>query len=353
MANSSAPGKLLIAGEYAVLEGAAAIAMAVDVRAHASVALVTGQGSRLIIPDDGLSFNFRSNKQGFHWQKDNEPGHRASVLEAVTTILTEQSLLPDTGLPPVDITLTTADFYTRNEKGDRIKLGLGSSAAIVVALCDALLRTIGATNVDQPRLLQLCCDAHRRFQRDAGSGIDVMTSLMGGIIARPEKSATDTPHEIKSLDWPKGLQVLVVWSGISASTPQLLTRFTDFANQNPQKYRDHIDQLRADAATLLAAWPAGNPADILKSLQAYGDGLLALDHEADIGIYSPEHQQLRQLAFDHGVVYKPSGAGGGDFGLLLMESTGIREKLIKAIAQAGFSCLTTSLGSPGLRTETD
>ncbi len=351
MASSSAPGKLVIAGEYAVLEGAAAIAMAVDVRAHASVNLVDGQGSRLNIPDDGLSFEFSSSKTGIRWQKDNKPGHRASVLEAVVATLAEHSLLPDTGLPPVDITLTTTDFFTRCEKGNRIKLGLGSSAAIIVALCDALLRTVGTKIMAQPDLLPLCCDAHHRLQRGAGSGIDVMTSVLGGIIAKTEKPTNDSPHEIKAMNWPKGLQVLVVWTGVSASTPQLLARFTEFSDQHAQQYRDHIDQLRDGAATLLAAWPEGNTPDILKSLQVYGDRLLALDQDAGIGIYSPEHQQLRQLALDHQVAYKPSGAGGGDFGLFLMESTGIQKKLIAAIAQSGFHCLTASLAAPGLRPE--
>ncbi len=358
MIDSSAPGKLVIAGEYAVLEGAPAIAMAVDVRAHARVDVTGGPGSRLSIPDDDRCFDFSvDNRNRIHWDRDNAPGRLGGALEAAVATLDGAGLLPDTGLPALGISLSSRDFYTVPGDGSKTKLGLGSSAAIVVALCDALLRVTGAGDIGPARLLKLCGDAHRRLQGGVGSGIDVMTAVLGGVIGKAAATGKESgdhgsPAAVSALDWPQGLQVLVVWSGRSASTTRLLARFRAFGDDRPARFRERLERLCEGAAGVVAAWSAGSVAAVLESLQAYADGLLALDREGAIGIYSAEHLALRQLALDHGVVYKPSGAGGGDFGLLLMESEGLRADLVAAVARAGFSCLTASLGGPGLCAET-
>ena len=51
-----APGKLVIAGEYAVLEGAPGLAVAVDVQAEARITSLAGSGNQLVIPDTGETF---------------------------------------------------------------------------------------------------------------------------------------------------------------------------------------------------------------------------------------------------------------------------------------------------------
>jgi phosphomevalonate kinase len=56
---AQAPGKLILAGEYAVLDGAPGLAVAVDVRAEARITSIPGPGNQLTIPDTGESFRFR------------------------------------------------------------------------------------------------------------------------------------------------------------------------------------------------------------------------------------------------------------------------------------------------------
>ena len=44
-----------------------------------------------------------------------------------------------------------------------------------------------------------------------------------------------------------------------------------------------------------------------------------LDREFDIGIYTKEHKNISCLAKKFGLLYKPSGAGGGDLGFVLSD----------------------------------
>ena len=71
----------------------------------------------------------------------------------------------------------------RTAAGQRIKLGLGSSAAVTVALMGALLQLVQGGAAGRDKLEALCREAHRHLQGGIGSGIDVATAVAGGLIS--------------------------------------------------------------------------------------------------------------------------------------------------------------------------
>ena len=182
---ASAPGKLVIVGEYAVLHGAPGISVAVDVCALARLESRPGRDSELVIPDTGERFRFHAGYgrcacAGRH----PSPGALGLPLESCIATLIAHGLLPHPGaLPACRIELDTAAFHSRDAAGQRIKLGLGSSAAITVALMGALLQFLRAAPLSSDKLGALCLEAHRRLQGGSGSGIDVATALAGGVIS--------------------------------------------------------------------------------------------------------------------------------------------------------------------------
>ena len=102
MAEAHAPGKLVICGEYAVLHGAPAIAVAVDVRARAGVHAVAG-ASRLTLPDErrlGIQLGAAARPTGVSHQ----PMARGRILEAVAAALAARGALMSAG---VEICLDT------------------------------------------------------------------------------------------------------------------------------------------------------------------------------------------------------------------------------------------------------
>lgn len=349
---AQAPGKLVIAGEYAVLEGAPGLAVAVDVRAEARISALPGSGNQLFLPDTGERFRFRwVPDSGPRWE-GNSPGAFGLPLEACAEILAVRGLWPrSSDLPACEVVLSTAAFHRTLGDGQRVKLGLGSSAAIVVALTGALLRYAGGPALSRQALIDICCEAHRRLQGGTGSGIDVATAVTGGTVAvdfsRPVGGGASELHA-NPVSWPRGLSIVAVWSGHSASTPAMLGRLRIFRDRDATRFASHMERLGATAAQAVQAWRAEDLGALFAAIAGYESGLRRLDEAAAIGIFSPSHERLRAIALANGAVYKPSGAGGGDFGIALTGSRDVEQRLRAAYGAAGFGLLDAELRAPGL-----
>jgi mevalonate kinase len=342
MSEARAPGKLVICGEYAVLHGAAAIAVAVNVAARAKV-VRGGEASRLVIPDTGAwPCDWRPGEAP-RWPTLPPAGH-GEVLEAVAVTLAGRGWLP-ASLPALEITLDTREFYARLPDGSRQKLGLGSSAAITVALAGALLNELGV-RPSRAELLSVCLESHRRLQGTAGSGVDVAVALHGGVV---KLTTAGGNTEVSELAWLQGLHWLAIWSGAGVSTPQMLARFAAYRDREPARFAAWIERLHAAAERTAVAWESAEVNATLMALAEYDAALRWLDEDARIGIYTPVHERLAAAARLQGVVYKPSGAGGGDFGIAFAASPEPLERLRVQMAQEGFHTFSGGRGAPGLR----
>ncbi len=347
-----APGKLVIVGEYAVLYGAPGIAVAVDACALATLEARPGEHSELVVPDTGARFRFHQDAGGrLAWEAPS-PGPLALPLESCIATLVAHGLLPHGGeLPACRIGLDTSGFQGSDAAGQRIKLGLGSSAAITVALMGALLGFVRAAPQSHEKLRVLCLEAHRRLQGGSGSGIDVLTALAGGVISIDFPPGSDIPRET-SLSWPGGLHMLAVWSGQSASTPAMLDRLHSYRERQPAGCASHMARLREIAGRTVAAWHANETGAVLASLDSYAAALRDLDEDAGIGIYGGGQAAISEIALAHGAICKPSGAGGGDFGIALTASREVLAALEKDFAACGYLCREAAPGAPGLRVQT-
>jgi phosphomevalonate kinase len=343
-----APGKLVIVGEYAVLHGAPGISVAVDTPALARLEPRPGRDSELLIPDTGERFGFHWNVDGSVNWLDKHPGALGLPLESCLATLDAQGLWPAAAATSAcRIELDTAAFHGRSATGQRIKLGLGSSAAVLVALMGALLKLVQATPLAQDELTGLCCTAHRRLQGGSGSGIDVATAVAGGVVS-VEPSADGQGPRTKDLAWPRDLHMLAIWSGSSASTPAMLAQLQNYREQQAEACTGHMAQLGNIAVQTLSAWQHEDVAAILAGLDRYASALQQLDQDADIGIYRGGHVAMRDIARARGTVYKPSGAGGGDFGIAMAASAQVLEDLARDFSKLGYTCLEAGLCAPGL-----
>ncbi len=343
MTDASAPGKLVLVGEYAVLEGAPAITAAVDVRARARVVAIPGAESVFFDALSGQAFYFAMDSSGPRWIGDH-PGANGAILEAVIASCTECSTLLDDG-PSFRVSMNTDDFFTRIG-GSWTKLGVGSSAAVLVALVGALVTELNLA-MSPEELLAVSHTAHRRFQGGLGSGADVATAVHGGVVT-VRRSADPEQVAATHCNWPSGLLAVPIWSGVSASTTALLSRFEQFKGTQPDEYRRHIRRLKALSEQACVAWPDQSVGDVLSALESYDDALRAFDHDAKIGINTKVHDRIRQLVERQGAIYKTSGAGGGDFGLALTDSADVLEAVRGACREGGYALLDKSFAAEGL-----
>lgn len=294
-----APGKLVLSGAYAVLEGAPAIVTAVDRYASADA---------------------------------------SRCAEWVTPEVEEALRARGVGKAP------SFDASALREKGR--KLGLGSSAAILVAslaaieLRDAPLLKDGelAERVLRPALL-----AHRRAQ-GGGSGIDVVASALGGT-QRCELVSGEPVA--RPFELPKDLHIEVWSSPDSASTASMLRKVEALRDSRPAEYRTLVSTLKEAAE---AAVHALSGEAFLEALGTQADTLARLGKAAGAPIVTEAMAKLDALARENEAVMLPSGAGGGDVVLWVgFEPTG--STVATLAKQEGFGRLSLSLGARGVHSE--
>jgi len=341
--SASAPGKAVLSGEYAVLQGAPAIAMAIDCRARVTIEATDAEFHSVVSRGpSGSRAEFRCRQRGAIEWLDN--GGMQSEQDLLEHIWRQLRALPSQSLA---LTLDTRSFFDAESS---MKLGFGSSAALTTALTGALLRA-GAAEVRarQPRdLLETALAAHRSFQGGKGSGIDVAAAVHGGVIAlslRPDRA-------IRALQWPAGVKYSLLWSGKPASTVDRLKRLERFRPNRAA--RRSMAALIEASDKVLDAWQRAVDRRILESLRLYTVALRKFSDALDLGVFDAGHQELTEIAEQQDLVYKPCGAGGGDIGIVMAtqesSDTAFTDFGSRA-GQLGFRRLDRSLESAGLNYE--
>lgn len=324
---ASAPGKAVLAGEYAVLGGAPALAMAVDRRVVADVVETTEQHHVIATPGlaDGC-WRFTDDGGDVAWL-EHPP---ASVARLVAAAWATMDRHPTRSL---SITIDSRPFF---DTASQAKLGLGSSAAVVVALAGVLTELAG----ERENVIEMAHLVHRRMQQGQGSGIDVATSLGGGLIEyRMAHSATPTP-----LSWPDGLRYRFLWSGRPADTLARIRALPDGAFSAGAG----AELVRA-AGSVVDRWQSGS--DVLQALRDYRDRLRQFGDTHELGIFDAGHDAVMALADRHDVIYKPCGAGGGDIGIAFADSAGALDRMVGELAPTGFIPLSLALDARGIVVE--
>jgi phosphomevalonate kinase len=317
---ASAPGKFVLSGEYAVLDGAPAICVAVNRRAV--VTIETHDGDHHVVRAPGLaaaSGRFTTDSGKLAWLAG---GRDFGLFEAVW-----KASRPMPGDEKLAFSLDTTAF---RDSGSGRKTGLGSSAALTAALATALNAAGGQRAAD------VAHTAHRLFQGGSGSGVDIACSIAGGVI---EYRMAD--QQSRLLAWPEALHFSVLWSGVSADTRVRLARFGD------QPGSPARSELKKVSTTVAADFERGRASAVVEGLRSYTRTLLRFDTAHGLGIFDAGHKALAEWASDAGMVYKPCGAGGGDIGVALATSRASLASFEKLAARAGFTRLALSIDPRG------
>ncbi|MDH3441355.1 MAG: hypothetical protein OEM63_11430, partial [Gammaproteobacteria bacterium] len=321
----TAPGKIILSGEYAVLRDAPAVVMAVDRRAKVSV--VPHNEPWWVVRTPGYekgAWRFEYGDSGNIRWLDELPSAGLRLLE---TVFSQATIGPVT---PSVITIDTSAFL---DAGSGTKLGLGSSAAATVALTAALFEPTS----DIRGIWSSARRAHEAMQ--GGSGVDIAASCFGGLLHYRRKD--ESPPA--TLDWPESISFRIFFSGVSTSTRSAI----EAAGQSGQLASSWSDLISA-AADSAAAWQEGDAANILSSMRRYTRQLAEFDAATNAGIFSFGHEELCAAGAALGIVYKPCGAGGGDCGIALSTDIALLEKF-SAVAEAqGFVPLDAGRDNRGL-----
>jgi phosphomevalonate kinase len=228
------------------------------------------------------------------------------------------------------------------------KLGLGSSAAVLVAWAGAFAafaRAEGAV-LATPRVEALI-ELHRQFQGGKGSGLDVAASFTGGAITF--SLAGPGPPHIGSVRMPTSVGFAGIFAGRSASTPEFVAHYRAWRAHRPRESTALVGRLAAQAEAGCVALAEGDATRWLEAFSAYGRGLQTLGEAIGADIVTAEHREIGAAAERLGVAYKVSGAGGGDLGLACAADADRLEAFRDSVRNRGFRVINVSLAEHGLQ----
>mgnify|MGYP001237230882 CR=1 FL=1 len=295
MVIASAPGKVILFGEHAVVFGEPSIAGAIN--------------KRVIVEADRI-------KSGIKINSTDSNDYR--YVEKAVEVLFD---------------------YLGKTKGVRLKIssqippasGLGSSAAVSVATILSV-STLLNEKLERKKIAQLGHQVEREVQGVA-SPTDTFTSVYGGVqYINPLKNR----HENLESTFP----LVVGYTGIERSTKNLVNNVAILRNKHP----DIIDPLikQIGEITKMAKMRIINEED-------FGD-LMNINHGIleSLGVSTEALSKLVHVARDAGAIgAKITGAGGG--GCIIAYTPLNKEDVIQAISDCKCLAIDTSISLEGVK----
>ncbi len=336
-----APGKLVLLGEYAVLTpGEPGVVMAVD--RYAEVIVTPSQDGMVWSDEEGVTHRW--------WLEDAvhfAAGRRFPrfVGGALSVVL---AYLADLG---IELSPFRLDIVTRSLSGPTGKYGLGSSAAVVVAVVGGVLAAAlpAERPIKRDVVFELALGAHRQVQ-GGGSGIDVAASVYGGFLqyrAGVAESARRPETVVVPIKPAMPLPILAGDSGQSIQTNPRVLAFQDWSAAHHRFHHEFLELSRVNVSALIEDWRSGEGLGIARIARGR-DLLEGLGSRLGLSMETPRLARMNALAKRWGGAAKPSGSGGGDVGVALLPTVQARDAVARAWEEAGIRVLDVAKSEAGL-----
>jgi phosphomevalonate kinase len=311
---ASAPGKLILTGEYAVLDGAPALVVAVSRRVIARRRPgPRGSAPFLVAVADELARRLGAD----------HPAARAAL----------------------EIDVDSRAFFA----GDQ-KLGLGSSAAVTVAATALALaaeqRSVPV--IDRELVAAIAYEAHAAAQRIkgiSGSGADVAAAVHGGVVAFSAK-------KLDRLAWPEGVTLIPFFTGMSADTPQLVAEVADARERNRAPVEAALRTIgetsRAACQACASRAPEIAANALVSALVLAGRATDQLAQVTGLPLVPRCVSAARAALAPLGGTAKTTGAGGGDVAVAVIPATEDRNDAERLLIESGCQPLDLAIDQTGV-----
>lgn len=308
----SAPGKLLLTGEYVVLDGASALVMAVDRRVVVRILPARGDAGRLSAAQLGIRQAAMRIENGRLQCEGADRGALGVTGRLIPAIMQALGRAPEE-VTAVNIEIDSGALF-QLDAGRSLKLGLGSSAAVCAGLAIGLGEWFedSAGAVRAADSLDRWLPVYRRALGARASGADLGAAFFGGF---NRFRATADGAECEPVEWPETLCWRAVWTREAAQTTDFVGAFDAWKRRDPSG-ADGILSQAGDIAHR-ASVNAANGTELLDACRAYAGAMEELGKAMGLDIMTAAHRRLADLGRQCGVVYKSCGAGGGDLGIAL------------------------------------
>ncbi|KAB1255284.1 Mevalonate kinase, partial [Camelus dromedarius] len=369
----SAPGKVILHGEHAVVHGKVALAVALNLRTFLRLQPHSYGKVGLNLPNLGIkrawdmarlqlldtSFLERAGntaltpeqveklKEAAGFPEDCTDHERLAVLAFLYLYLS--ICRSQRALPSLDITV-----WSELPPG----AGLGSSAAYSVCLAAAFLtvceeipnplkdgEATGRWTAENLELINKWAFQGERMIHGNPSGVDNAVSTWGGALRYQQ-------GKISSLKRPPALQILLINTKVPRSTKALVAGVRSRLLKFPEivaPLLTSIDAISLECERVFGEMAAAPTPEHYLVLEELID--MNQHHLNALGVGHASLDQLCQVTMAHGLHSKLTGAGGGGCGITLLRPDLERpevEATKQALTNCGFDCWETSIGAPGV-----
>lgn len=386
---TSAPGKVIVYGEHAVVYGKAAMAAAISLRSYLLVTTLSKSNRTITLrfPDINLEHSWEIDD--LPWSTFSQPSKKKHYYDLVDKLDPElvEAMQPHlSAISPnaspehrkVHQNAASAFLYLFLSLGSLsfsgcmytlrstipIGAGLGSSASICVCLSSAILlqlRTLSGPHPDQPlEEAELQIERINRWAfvgemciHGNPSGVDNTVATSGKAVVF-KRGAYGRPPTVTPLRNFPELPLLLVNTRQSRSTSAEVAKVATLNKVYPtvtEPILEAISKITESAYQLISV--SGFDAKDSGSVQTFGD-LMRINHGllAALGVSHPKLERIRDIVDSVGVGWtKLTGAGGGGSAIILLNSTAsplILKSLEEQLANEGFEKYETTLGGNGV-----
>ena len=385
---TSAPGKVIVYGEHAVVHGKAAMAAAVSLRSYLLVTTLSKSQRTVSLRFPDISFSHTWDLDALPWEAFSQPSKKKFYHDLVTALDPElaEALQPYLSVPhqvsgeqkKIHHDAAFLFLYLLLSLGNQsfpgsvytlrstlpIGAGLGSSASISVCISSALLlqmRTLAGPHPDQPpeeaelqieRINRWAFVGEMCIHRNP-SGVDNTVATNGKAVLFKRHDYTKPPNAKALHNFPE-LPLLLVNTKHPRSTATEVAKVGALKKAYPE-ITEHIltaiDKVTESAQAIISA-PKFDPSSTASS-QMLGD-LMNVNHGLliSLGVSHPRLERIRELVDSANVGWtKLTGAGGGGSAITLLKPDAAPEALRALetkLDEEGFERFEATLGGDGV-----
>lgn len=374
----SAPGKVILFGEHAVVHGVTAIAASVALRCYGLVEPRSDGNVSLALPDLHVVHEWPLDSLPWSKVPDSKPEAPSSDLNSALHKAIEQVVGLVAGESQRSHAASVAFLYLYMLLFDRQKVqsgqaftlrsvlpigaGLGSSASLSACLASAILTTQGHVtdltdkSPEKQNLLNSYAFLSEKVIHGNPSGVDNAVAVHGGAIsfARASERTKRTSNALTQLKGFRSFRFLLTDTRVGRDTKSLVAGVGQRLTADPVGFGailDHIQTLSDRAVALLTDTQS---ADRNAELQTLAE-LIDANHMELIrlGVSHESLERIRTVTANprFSLSTKLTGAGGGGCAVTLIPDTMSDEEVaqLKAqLTQQGFICYETTVGGPGV-----
>ncbi|MEZ4592441.1 MAG: mevalonate kinase [Chloroflexota bacterium] len=312
VSKASAPGKIILFGEHAVVYGRSAIAAPVSqIRAFATVTHSSSNNCYLVAPDLNR-----------HDRLQELPADDA-LARAAWVVLNAAGLTQ-----PPDVTIRVSSQIP-------IASGMGSGAAIAAAIIRALAQHLNQPNLQTNEMVSALTYEVEKIHHGTPSGID------NTVVAyeQPIWFVRQSPQNlIEPFKVAAPLRFVVADTGVRSSTKVAVGDVRRQYNRQPATFARIFDECGRIAQTARQAIEAGDVAKVGQLMTENHTWLQKMT------VSSPELDELVEAALQAGALgAKLSGAGRGGNMLALVADEGMERQVSTALQNAGATSILTTV----------